>query len=134
MAIPFAYTVDIKNAPACFPTLEEAVAYVTGFGAKPYKYRGNSPVNAFYSGSGHLNIPLEPYMYAATLNTGAITSGIDDDILFEQKAYNRVYKNPTDQERERASRIITNNEWLFEKNREELISGELNQRRWKWIG
>jgi hypothetical protein len=134
MPTPFAYSVAVPSAPPCFPTLEEAVSFVTGLNKKVSKFRGNSPVFAHYSGAASVNIPLEPYMTEKVINSGIIIANVDSGIAFDSQSYNYIFQTEDEKERERAMRRQNGKVWLFEQDRDGLINNELELRRWKWIG
>jgi hypothetical protein len=134
----FAYTIKNRpsSAPECFSSINEAVAYLTGVVDKPWRLRGsgNSPLYAHYNtGTTPQEIILDEYMVRKDLNTGAITNGVDNAILYEEAAYNRVYSTERHKQVERAVRP-DGAEWLFEKDRQFVINRELEIRRWSWSG
>lgn len=138
MSTPFAYTLKSRasNQPACFPTLDVAVAFLTGNYNKPYRYRGsgNSPLFAHYvTGETTREVLVDDYIVFKTVNTGNIIAKLDEDIAFEQRAYDRVYVTAQDRQRERLTRSA-DQEWLFEKDRAVLIERELDIKRWVWSG
>lgn len=134
----FAYTIKNRaaSAPECFASITDAVTYLSGTVNKPYKLRGsgNSPLYAHYNtGVSPQEVILDEYIVARDINTGTITNKLSGDIDFEQRAYNRVYKTERDRERERILRS-SDEEWLFEKDYNTLLTRELEIKRWIWSG
>ena len=135
MSTPYAVTFKSRNpaAPDCFPTIESAVSWVTGFGAKPWKYRGNTPLQGHYlTGVTPQDVPLEPYMVEQYPNTGQIIAKVDADIIFDSGSYFRAFSDERLRRIEESLRT-PNTEWLHEKNREEIIARELESKRWAWL-
>lgn len=138
MSIPYAFTLKTRasSQPACFPSLDAAFSYLSGNFNKPYRYigSGNSPLFSHHtSGDAVREVNIDRFIVFKTVNTGNIIASLDEQIAFEQRAYNRVYVSDTDRQRERLTRS-SDQEWLFEKDRNMLVERELDQRRWVWSG